>query len=509
LAGTGRRVGLAGSAAVTLIGAVTGGALSLANEALTARFLGLETYGFYAVAVALVKVGEIVAVFGAPLTVLRFLPVHLAQSQLRLAQGVILGGALAPLTIGLAFAVAVSFFSDFLANEVFHQPQTARWIGLLACAIPFLAMSDLIGNVARGFGYPLPYVAIRNVMPLLLAILFVSTLLLFRGPSVGVGYGYVLATATSCALGTIWTFNLIRERLGFVPPRLELATFYKCAFPLAINAIFTVVLLFSDVFVLAALTDSKTVGVYRGCVQLNVVYDLVINAFAAATAPILAVQSADNHQEELQRTLLSATRFAGFLLAPILCVQLSNAGDILRILGPGFEAGTLAFMTLGLCHFVKATASAASVMLVMSGKQTLEMTNTALATAANLTLNLALVPRFGLNGAAVATGASLLLLSLLRAGELRWLAHLQLVDTGFVRVALASAAAIGGSWVIAVALDFGPGGSFADLAARLMLAGLLVCGALWFVCLTRDERVTLKEFFLEHFASKLRPAPES
>ena len=76
-------------------------------------------------------------------------------------------------------------------------------------------------------------------------------------------------------------------------------------------------------------------------------------------------------------------------------------------------------------------------MLVMSGKQYLEMYNTFAAAGLNVILNLWLIRAYGINGAAIATGISIGVISILRLLEVRFVLGLQPYDWRLIKPLLA------------------------------------------------------------------------
>src|SRR5690348_942341 len=66
-------------AGISLTGLFVGGILVLINEALIANYLGIQIYGFYALAAMFARVGAILSTFGLPLAVLHYVPIHLSQ----------------------------------------------------------------------------------------------------------------------------------------------------------------------------------------------------------------------------------------------------------------------------------------------------------------------------------------------------------------------------------------------------------------------------------------------
>jgi O-antigen/teichoic acid export membrane protein len=198
------------SAAVTLLGSGLGSAFTVVNEAIAARILGPDGYGLYAVGMMLAKVSEVLAVFGLPLAVLRYVPLHLSRSEARLALATILGAVVVPLLLGLCFAACLWLCANAIARELFNAPGAAPFIAVLGLAVPGLALAELLGNVARAFGRPVVYVLVRNLIPpvgyslMLFALLWTG-----RGGAdvpcaylTATGTGELLSSAGSCTVGS-------------------------------------------------------------------------------------------------------------------------------------------------------------------------------------------------------------------------------------------------------------------------------------------------------------------
>jgi O-antigen/teichoic acid export membrane protein len=483
--------GFLGNAGITLAGAGVGAALAFGNEILAAHFLGVATYGLYALALMLAKVGEIVAVFGLPLSVLHYLPVHLSRAERGHALGTILGAVLLPLAFGLSFALLLLFAGGWVATNIFRQPQAGPFVALLGMAIPLLALADLLGNVARGFGRALPYIVIRNITPALCYMSALILLLAWHGPPLGAAYSYIAGIVVGVLLGIGFVMRLVRQHIGLPRPVMQIRQLYRYAAPVALNSVVSLIMVWTDLFLLGVFTDASTVGVYRGCMQIVFVFDLVWNACSAATAPIYPVLLADGRHAQMQETYSAAVRFSTLLAVPIAMIIFSNSGDILGLLGPGFAKGALALVVLACGQFIKVVFGNASVVLIVGGRQGLEAANGAIGAGLNLMLNLLLVPRYGLMGAAIATATSLIALGVLRAIQLRRAMVLHTLDRSFLRVLAVPLALTILVWFASTLFGVAPGSGVLALILRVGVVSVVIGGGLWLFCLNQDDRAAL------------------
>lgn len=485
-----------GNAGITLVGAAAGAVLSMATEVMAARFLGVAAYGLYALALMVARTGETMAVFGVPLSIMHYLPVHLSRGERARALGTVLGCIPLPLALGVGFALALWLGGDWIAAHVLRQPEAAHFLAVLGFAIPLMALSDLLGNVARGFGRAFPYIVIHNLTPQLCTIAVLIALLLWHGPQIGVAFGQLSGLAVGIAVGVGFVVQLVRAQIGPVRPLFQTRRLYGYAMPVVLNSVVSLAIAWTDLFLLGVFTDASTVGIYRGCMQVVLVFELIWSAFSAATAPVYTVLIAQGRQAHLQDTYTASIRLATLLAIPLLLVIMVNGGDILGLLGPRFAAGAAALFVLACGQFVKVAFGAASVVLNIGGRQSLEAGNVALAAGLNLVLNLMLIPAFGLLGAALSTATSLTGLAALRCLQLRRVVGLHTADYTLLRALLATGPLALAIWAASLPLGLGPGSGLLALVLRLAAMGVLIAGSLWLFCLRADDRASLLNLVL-------------
>jgi len=337
----------------------------------------------------------------------------------------------------------------------------------------------------------LPCVVIQNLAPQFCTMAVLIGLLLSNGPQIGAAYGQLGGLAVGVAVGIAFVVQLVRVRIGPARPVFEPRRLYGYALPVMLNIAAAVAIGWTDLFLLGLLSDAETVGTYRGCMQIVLVFDLLWNGFAAATAPLFTVLVAEGRRTPLQETYSAAVRLATMLAIPALLVIIVNGGDILGLLGPAFAAGAPALVVLACGQCVRVAFGAAAIVLIIGGRQRLEGCNMALAAGLNLMLNLLLIPAYGLFGAALATATSLIGLAILRCVQLRRVLALDTLDRTLLRVLFVSVPLALAIWAASLPLGLGPGSGPLPLVLRLAMMAVLIGGGLWRFCLNADDRAML------------------
>lgn len=135
-------------------------------------------------------------------------------------------------------------------------------------------------------------------------------------------------------------------------------------------------------------------------------------AVETIAAPLIAELYSTGKQEQLQRIVTLSTRLAS-LFSIIAALLLVVFGDtVLGIYGDQFVQGYNALLILIAGQIINAFSGSSGLVLVMTGHQKSAARIAGVSTLANILLNLALIPRYGITGAAIATSASIALWNL-------------------------------------------------------------------------------------------------
>jgi O-antigen/teichoic acid export membrane protein len=91
--------------------------------------------------------------------------------------------------------------------------------------------------------------------------------------------------------------------------------------------------------------------------------------------------------------------------------------EILTIFGEEYIVGGVVLMILTFGQFINAAVGPTGTILIMSGKQNYEVFNSIAICTLNIILNILLIPRMGISGAAVATASSIVIINIFKVLE--------------------------------------------------------------------------------------------
>ena len=149
------------------------------------------------------------------------------------------------------------------------------------------------------------------------------------------------------------------------------------------------------------------VGVYYAASKTIVLVQFVFFSVKAASAPRFSALYAAGDRAELSRFAGQTVRWAFWPALAIGVAALLAGNFLLSMFGPGFTAGYWVMVILFVGILAKCSVGPGEVLLAMAGEQKLCMKLYAVALAANLVVNVVLVPLYGIEGAALAAAGAM------------------------------------------------------------------------------------------------------
>jgi len=175
-----------------------------------------------------------------------------------------------------------------------------------------------------------------------------------------------------------------------------------------------------DRIMIGMFEQASAIGFYSVAAKLAVPIKMAMTCVSAVFGPIIADLSNRGDMRHVASTFRTSTRWIIILILPAVFVSIAFGRQLLGIFGAEFVTGVNVLIMLVLAYAVAAGMGSVGVVLNMAGKQDVEMVNTFCMMGLNIGLNLFLIPRYGIMGAAIATGISISLVNVVKMLEV-WL----------------------------------------------------------------------------------------
>ena len=404
---------LARGGSLTLLGSVVSAGVNLLLVLVVARGTDQVTAGIFFSLTSLFVLTEILCRLGADVGLVYFVARWLAlDDRDRLRPG--LRGALGPACwLGLGLAVVAVALAGPIAALV-GAPGWEGAVRLLGVMLPVAAAYDLTLAVTRGFGRMGPTALIERIVRPSAQLLLVGTALALGLTSFLVAawvlpYLAVAGLAWFAFRSLPWPGGVLR-RASF--RRETRRTFWRFSGPRAVASAAQVALQRFDILLVAAILGPSSAALYTAATRFLVVGQLVNQALSGPVQPQLSAVLARRDLAGAARIYQSSTAWLILAVWPLLLLAAVFAPAYLALFGPGYESGVSTVVTLSLAMLVATGCGLVDTVLLMAGRATWNLATTALALAVNVGVDLLLIPRYGVIGAAFGWAAAILVANL-------------------------------------------------------------------------------------------------
>lgn len=376
---------------------IVAAAANLVVFVLVARCLGSDALGQFSYVLAFLAVATSFADLGTGSVLAR----GLAQTAPAL-RGDYLGQFL---ILRLVLAVIVVGGAAFAATRI-YEPLTSA---LLVCAlgVPFVT-SRFLEYVFQVQERPWFALLSSSVYAMVLVLAAFGIVVWAHQPLLPFVVGYMCAHVLYTLVASRLAWRLLVPRLRWDWPAMR--SMLILAAPLGVSSIFTMLNSRADTFLLTYLRTQVEVGVYNAAYRFLDAGTLVALALSTPLIPVLARKWTEG-PEAARRTYRRVIETIAVGAVPLaIATPLLSGVAIRSIYGAEFTAAGPVLNVLAWVQVILLYCLVSSSMNLATGDVHPAYWNAAIATAANVSLNLVLIPRFGILGAAWATLASEILL---------------------------------------------------------------------------------------------------
>lgn len=444
-------LGIARGGGLNLLGQICSQVAGLGTTMLLAWRLGSDDLGRYAQAFAFLSLLGLLSLSGFRAGLTRFVAVHLAEDNpralrttVRLGIGLTTAGA-AVMALGLYLA------TPWLAHAVFHDQGLLLPLRAVALALPAATFTDSALAATQGFRTMRPFALIGLVFEPVALVAGSAALLLAGTGLKGVMAALVATNLVAAGLAAI----ALWRRLRCVPAAEEQARRLRRRASTGLRELFgfslvswgaslaSAGLIWADTILIGAMRTSAEVGVYNVATRLVTLATFVMPAINSALGPRIANLHHRGRDDCLHSAYTVATSWIVRLSLPAFIALLAFPGELLRLFGGGFGAGAAVTMILAAGKLIDAATGPCGLMLNMSGRPLWSMIDNLAVLFLNVVLNLWLIPRHGIAGAAIAWAVALGAVNLARVVQVWACMRMLPFDLGALKGILAGAAALG------------------------------------------------------------------
>jgi O-antigen/teichoic acid export membrane protein len=430
---------------LNLVGAVLAGVSTVGVTLIVTRSFSLVVAGTFFTATSLFLVVEAIAGLGAAPGTVYFIARlrsfgqhHRIPEVLRTAiWPVVAVSVVAAATLALtAGPVARLLVHGQFAHAGARPSEVAMTLRALAVALPFAALLDTILGASRGF---------RAMSPTNITDRIGRSLLQLAGVAVVAAAGnaallaplWALPYVPAAAIAWLWLRRIQRRsrlagtaagEMGPEPrprPDEAIATdkeeplrFWRFTAPRGLAALAQISIQRIDIVLVAVMRGPAEAAVYTAATRFLVAGQFGNQAISMAAQPRFTEMFARGAFREANHIYQVTTAWLILLTWPLYLLVVCYGPQILTVFGHTYQAGSAVMVILALTMLLATGCGQVDMVLITTGRSSWSLLNGLLAVVVNVGLDVLLIPRYGITGAAIGWSAAIVVTNLMPLAQL-------------------------------------------------------------------------------------------
>lgn len=426
-------VQVARGVSIILAGRLFGAAHRFVLSILLARLLGAEQYGLYNLALTAATVTGGLALLGMDTALVRYVAAFASRRDEAGLWGVLLFGGGVPGLLSLGLGVGLYALAGPVAEGIFHEPAMIPLLRLAGLLVPCLTLMEVLAAATRGFK-----IQHYTVLAKFIWLPIVKTAAILGLALIGLSAERAVAAqllGTLVAVLLLWHF-LNREfslRRPLATARHQGGQLLSFSLPVYASTLLTTFDRNFQALFLGAMATATTVGIYALAAHVSFLGKLVHSSIITAAMPIIAELDDRRASEQLERFYRITTRWSFALNLPLFLVLVLFPEAFLAIFGQSFLDGSQALAILAWASLVATATGTNGALLDMTGHTRLKLVNALAGLLTGVLLNVILIPRLGILGAACAALATTAVIESLRLVQVYLLLRMHPYDASFLK----------------------------------------------------------------------------
>jgi len=408
---------------ITFVGQLFSFFISICFSILIARFLGSQDYGLYRLAITVCAVTVSFCFLGLNRGITRYIPIARSEENIAWLWGIVQIGVGIPLLLGLLLFLIILFAAEPISTNLLNKPELAPILRLASLSIPVIVLSNTLFSIAQGFKQ-IKFEVYSYHFALNIVKVILSLILLMLGSGVmGVMIAYNAAFVVCLGAMAYFVYRLFPFKLSLKTAQRRTGEMLRYSIPLYFSSLLRQFGGKLETLVLGVFGVLADVGVFAVLLNISTIGQMGLVSLQRISAPIISELCDQQSYRELEKYCQTVAKWAFTFNLPIFLTIIIFPENILQIFGKEFTVGTTGLIILASGYLFGTSVGSTSTIIDMAGYSKVTFYNSVFYLIITILLNILLIPRWYLLGAALANSLSLIMINILRLVEIYILVH--------------------------------------------------------------------------------------
>jgi len=386
---------------------------------LITRAIGASNYGLVVLAYSMVVVVAMAGSLGLNEGIVRYGSFYYGKRELKKVKGTLISSLRVTTLSSLILTVSLFFTAKFWAVKLFSKPELTPLLKIFALAIIPLVLERVLTAGLQAIQLIKFRIFIEYIIrPLLLFVSILILVVIFPLGINGVISSYLISIYLGFFLAIYYAIKFLHSlsEQSYSPIR-EYRKLMSFSLPLMGVGFLTLVIERIDIFMLGYFKSTGVVGIYGAAARAAFLVLLPFNSFAIIFLPLVAAYHGQQRDKKIILLFKTVTKEITTFSLPLWLFFCLFSQEIMMFFGRGFSTGSLCLLILSSGWMFQNFTGPANRLIMMTGHSRINLINYIIIIVFNFVLNLFLIPKYGITGAALATACSMFLIGLVRTIE--------------------------------------------------------------------------------------------
>ena len=376
------------------------------QKPILARYLGPAGLGLFSMAIMLAGIIELIAAFGIDSALTKYVAEYKGKEQKEKLYSLFSSAFITILIIGIITSLALFVFSNTFAS-IFNMPSLSLLLKIYALVFPFSLIYGIIISFFNGIR-EMRYHAFFSILQASLALSFILVFLMIGLRVEGAVLGIVFAIIVTVSVAMVIMKRFVRFTFSDYKKSTKMLASFGSRL-IGANMI-AQVYYYIDTLMIGYFLTSTDVGYYAVAISLSRFFWLVPRAMATVAYPAISEYWAKKDIQAINKLVDKSTKYSACILVFAGMSVILFAKDVITFLFTSeFLPAVLPLTILIIGTVTSGILRSIGGIFASAGKVDLVLKMSPIAPTADILLNIALIPIYGIIGAATATTAAYVL----------------------------------------------------------------------------------------------------
>ena len=368
---------------------------------------GAEGMGIFALSQTILMVMVMLSVFGTDTASLKYSSQYFSDNDYRKLNSFYFS-VFKFVIVSSIFISIIIFFIKGELSVFFNKSLLNHSLFFMSLSILPMSFININSESLRGIGKYSLFTIFRYVLMPVLTILFIYVFNNNNDLLIP-----IKAYAISICIISLLSFTFLLKEINFFKYfsniDSNLNDVVKYSFPVLISNSMLLLIQWIDIIILGYFETSNTVGIYSVVMKISLFSSVILFSINSIVASEFSRLYSLDKMVDLRVLIKKSSKIIFFITIPVLILIVYFSKSILGYFGYEFIMANKTLYILVAGQFINVLCGSVGYILMMTEKQNIFKNIMIFATCVNIILNIVLIPKYGINGAAIASSISLIL----------------------------------------------------------------------------------------------------